>query len=625
MQKQNEQNIFFLAELKQVELLQAFLAANPEVAEEGFLIIPLDVEIEYLLEERGIPFRSGRHYRTPDADIILLGEEWTTRTLDSKRWSFFSYRDVSLVRLYMPTLHGYINVLLYYADIVSNVILQHPSLRRLVAFPSFSGVPVSGNCVAQQQIRILVDVVDCIGKGNGKEVQVPKQITTTNTHRYRESFVFKRRLFGWGIALLNMCIALVRRPRRVKILASDYWKNLTPALQHLDSAEVILLDRKEAFNAGLRNIWKFRMRFLHLNSFSFPGSSERASAKALFAKEWAALEQNADPAEFLFRGVTFQSLVFSVLDTIVADAQMETLIQIDEAHIMLERLKPDVVWLRATMSAQAHFSILAQVARAQHIPSLEMQHGLEYLGPGSMTKHHLAGYTGVYGPLIQKEMREAGDTNTTTVVVGSPRFDVYKSLTNQATTRHPSLEEGLSVLCIAPMVAPGLLMDSYDVEEYFSAIASAVRSIPPATIVIKLRAGDTRKPLFLQMIARLFEGVPYTIAQFEVLWELYPHADIVVSCYSTAVLEALQSLKPVIYLGLSVGEELMGKNHFTPYAQSGALRLAYRKEEVESVFAELASDPSARDSLSEKGHDFLKREYAFDGHAGERAAALVFH
>lgn len=618
----NDRNILFLSELRHIDACERFLDTHPDVREEGYLLIPLDAEVDYALTKKGIAFQSGKDYRTPDTAHVILGEEWTSSIFESEQWSFFIYRGVSLGQLYFLQLQGYLSRVLYYVDIVSNVIAKHPRARRLIVFPSPRERPAMERCLTGYMINAVVDVVTTLSEQSGKEILVPQESHSARVQNRHTLFILKRMLFGWGISVLNTVTALVRRPQRIRILASDHWSNLAPALHYLDSAEVIFTDRQEMFRAGIANMWKFRMRFLHLDAFSPRISGEQKPAQELFIREWQSVQARSDWSEFSFRGFSIQPLLVRALDSIVKESFAKTPKDIDDAHALVARLKPHVVMLRATVSSQTHFSILAQVAHTQGIPSVEMQHGIMYLGPGSMDKRHSAEFIGVYGRFVQNEMKLEREEKSTPIIIGSPRFDVYARLKKSTKTGGAKEIQKNTFLCIAPLVFLEASTDSYDVVEYFRVIASALQKIPNAHAILKLRAGPNRDPFLRTTIQTLFEGIPYTIAQFEPLSDLYPQADVVISCYSTAALEALQCGKPLVYLGLCSLDNMMGLHHFLKYVEEGAMRIASSKKELEHILVELAN-PMARKDLSEKAIAFLTREYAFDGKASERTAQFI--
>lgn len=627
MQKKNEKNIIFLSELGHIDILTQFLEKNPTLYQEGFLIIPLDVEVEYALKEKNISFLSGREYRTPDFAPMVLAEDWTASVLESERWSFFTYRGVLLSRLYFLPLHWYTSHVLYYGDIVSNVLMRHVSAETFIFFNTLDEEPMMGGTLVMQQVRAMIDVLTSIVTEKGKKVSIFNSgLSKESKHTSRLSFTVKRALFGIGITILNNIITLTRRPRATRILASDYWKYLEPYVKRLDSAEVILIDRKEALNAGFSNIWKFRMRFLHVDAFSEKTTIERTNARERIMQEWFSIKEKEDLPLFQVsgNGVSLRPIIVRALERIVDEAVTKVLRDIDGAHMMCERLKPDLIELKSTISAQTHFIILAQVARARGVPSLEIQHGLEYYGPGSFWRRHSAEYMGVYGSFVQKEMEAVGDLNSTPIVIGSPRFDVYASLQKEmSVTTSGTFINPVSFLCIAPAIGAGGDFDTYDAEEYYKAVAFAVKKIPNARVVIKLRPGPNRDLLVRSMFASFFEGVSYTVAQLEPFSELFRKTDIIISCYSTVVLEALASGKPMIFLGLYPSQKMMGLHHFTKYAEQGALKLATTEEELVLAVEELGLDSRARTKLVENCVAFLDREYAFDGKASERTAELI--
>ncbi len=621
--KQNEQNIVFISEMKHIDLLEQFFAEHPMIREEGCLLIPTELEIEYALTDKRIPFHSGRLYRTKDASTMVLSEKWSTSIFGSNQWSFFTYRGVSLSQLYFVPLQGYMAYAIYCAAIVTNVLSVHTHAKRLVAFSSFIGEPTKGSTLAGPQIRVFSDVIKCIATEKGIESIVVASSIPPAVKIESVTFTLQRALFSIGVRILNSCIRLFRRPRRIRALVSDYWKNIAPYAAYLDdSLEIILVDRKEALKAGLSNIWKFRMRFLHLDAFSSSGSSECLTARTYIEREYKFLRKNTELPMCDFQGISLRPLVSQALDLIVAEVLTETLKDIDDAHSMFERVKPHIVLLRATISNQTHFVILAQVARARNVPSLEVQHGLEYNGPGSFTRRHSAEYMGVYGLFTQREMKSTGDNRSTPIIIGSPRFDVYAASANWKSVKTPG--KTVSFLCIANAIETVADADAYAFEEYFSAIAIALKDIPNARVIVKLRPGDNvRNVLARRIVASTLGDIPYIIAHNEPLSELFSNADVVISGYTTAAIEAMQCGKPLVYLGLSSIEKLFGLHHFPEYAENNAMRLATTTEDLTRILKELSMHPDVRAEIAVHAVAFLKREYVFDGHASERMANLI--
>ena len=81
--------------------------------------------------------------------------------------------------------------------------------------------------------------------------------------------------------------------------------------------------------------------------------------------------------------------------------------------------------------------------------------------------------------------------------------------------------------------------------------------------------------------------------------------------------------KRVVVLTLNSTESMMAVHDFAPYVEKNALRLATTNEEFATIVHELNEHPEARAELASQGAAFLQREFAFDGHAGERTAELI--
>ncbi len=607
--------LVFIYERAQVTLLEEFLSSQSDRA--SCTVVALDAEVEHVLTKRGIAFESGGRYRSPDAQPMLLADEWAEKLLSDERWGFFAYKGVSFAGLYRHPLQSYLLNLLYFADLVANAVAAHPTVGHLVVFPPQTAGPSIGSVLVDYKIRVVVDAVETVGGQNGKEVLVAGKAPEVRAQSRPLLFTVKRTCFGATLAVLNLLVCMLRRPRHIRILASDYWKHLAPYIQNLDT-EVILIDRTEALSAGLRAIWKYRMRFVHL--YMSHRTRERTEVQETFMQEAGVLTQVSDSGAYVFRGYSFWPLLRLALCALIENAYTHALAEVDAAHVLLTSLKPDVVLLRSTISTQRHFFILAAVARALGVPSLEMQHGLEYYGPGAVDRPHSAEYMGVYGQLTAREMQAAGDDCVKPVVIGSPRFDVYASTQK----KHAALQPGASVslLCIAPPTFPGLL-SAYDGLDYFAAVASAVRDTPNLSVLIKIRPGVSPNDPVHTVIATLFTGLPYAVVQREPLWELYPKSDIVVTHYSTTVLEALMSHRPVVYLGLAPAQQTMADQQFGPYVEAGVMRVAKSSVEFTQIVQMLVEDSALRGRMGGQAGAFIEREYAFDGRASERAAGLI--
>jgi hypothetical protein len=607
---QPAKTVYVLYEAGQVEGLESLLVKNPGI------VVPLSPLIEEMLERQGIPYHSGRAHHPSDQQRFLDADAWVSSWVASPVWQWFTYRSVALVDLFSFSVQLYLVSLLYYTYILESIITTH-SPTRLVVFPSIATRAPARRALEQKQARAVVACAHLVGASRGVVVEVPELAETpVRGGHVRAGSALKRVGIECSIRINNWVVGL--RPRTTpRIVVSDYWRNIQPIASALPQGELVLFDRSEIMHAAWRDLWRLRVRLLNFNSF-------RSKARArdydevihTFTTEWEKLRTHV--TDCCVDAVSLKSLIVEMLRELVEEEAPRMLLQIDSAWLMLEKLRPDVVFLRVSVTSQPHFYILALVAKHIGIPSLELQHGLEYLGPGSISKRHGAEYVAVYGQVIQDEFAALGRSRDKTPIVGSPRFDAYNVARQQILpTRRP-----FTILCIGYGVGMEWFYDDYEIEEYYTALANVVRAMPEVSVIVKLRPGAFREEDCRLLVKRAFGDVPYTLVQNEQLSELFTQTHVVYSYYSTAILEALQFGKPVIAYSAQEMERTQIATHFTQYAKRGALVLAGTSGALEVALRTL-QDPKARETMSVEARVAMERFQCFDGQASKRIITLI--
>lgn len=617
-----ESELVLIYAIEQLPALEHFLGGQSRKSIDT-VVVALDAEVDMQLREKGIIFVSARDHRAKTSDHYLYAEEWLT-FLEQSTWNWFRYRDISLGQLFYPTLQDYMRQAIYYVDIIARMCGNHNELKRIHVLAPAQDVPHSGASIAQRQISIVADCAKLVGTQLGIDVIVHER-RSKKTHQQAKTHIFflQRALFSFGLSLLNLCTHVLRPRGKIRILASDYWRNIAPVLGHIPGAEVILCDRKQILNVRLRNAWRYRMRFLSLDSYQAHDREEaRQRAFRTIKDTWRKIPV---PISEVMRigNISLEPLFREVLDEVIQSWLPSILQKIDELYALVDALQPDIIMLRATVSQQWHFPLLALIGQVRNIPSLELLHGMEYPGPGAIDKRHLARYLGVYGTHTQQQMLQVGFRKENLPIIGSPRFDTYalqqyaRKRDERGTTQNPH------IFCTAPDIFLGAAFDTYDIESYFSSIAQSVREIRGASVLIKLRPGRHRETFYRRAIAKAFDGVPHTIAQFESLRDLFPQVDFAVSCQSTVAIEALQCGVPLVLFAATPVEALMLKYNFADFAREHAVVLCLNAEELNANVKKLAQDTDALTTLSHSSRVFLEREFAFDGKGALRAADFI--
>jgi CDP-glycerol glycerophosphotransferase (TagB/SpsB family) len=285
-------------------------------------------------------------------------------------------------------------------------------------------------------------------------------------------------------------------------------------------------------------------------------------------------------------------------------------------------MRPDLVLVRASYSTQIHFPVLCYVARALGIPSLEIQHGILYLGQSTFVSRPAVQYVATYGPLTSNALKKFGYTDKTLFNVGSPRFDVYRAMREKKVSAIAPAKP-FTIACIVPAILPQSWSDSYEVAEYFSIIAAATAHIPNALVLLKIRPDPDNENFYRSAVAHAFGPAPYRIAQYEPLVDVFAESDAIVSIYSTTVLEALISGRPVVYNGIPEMQKKALDEELSDHAAAGALIAALTPQELAQSLELLAREPERRAALVAKADDFMERNYSFDGHASQKLASVI--
>ncbi len=615
-----------LYELNQLASLDVLLARGSENGKTP-LIVSLDAEIDFALEKRGIAFISGKtlQNRTTPAAYVRA-EEMVRAVYDHNALSFLSYRNISCTRSLRFSTHIYLGMLLYHIDVLERFMEGAPKIERVVVPIPIASTSKTSDVLAIEESKIVYEAARLVTERRGVLCEAYENHSVVSQVKTRwQGWVFtaKRTLFGIALMILNTVIAL--RPRRpIRIVASDYWRNISPTMRQLPEAELILIDRKEAFSAGLRNTWRHNIRFLHINHFlSLRGKQRVRIHTNACIKEWMNVRKSVFASlTFTFCGADLNPTMERVMTRLIETALPDIVADIEAAYALYERLSPDAVLLRASVSRQRHFPILALVAREVSIPALEVQHGGEYLGPGSGNHNHAAHFLATYGPLVCNEFRTLGYEQKRLLPIGSPRFDAYIADAQKKAERQKE-SSTLTILSNTPTMDINERYGTYSIEEYFKALGDAARGIPNAHLLVASRSTTVRSAFLEEARARGLAGVNYESVGTTPLTELFRRADIFVCSYSTVVYEALIYRLPVILTAFAPVEKMMADFHFSHFEKADALLIAHSPEELSDMLQKLAANPEARARMSKAGWEFMQKNFSFDGHASERIAQLI--
>lgn len=528
--------IIALYKVEQVPKLQAFLQLHTK---EHFKIIALRADVESALQASSIKYESGRELRTVNPIHKLQQSEEIMDEL-VKRMGYWQYKDISFAELHRISIQDYLAKLFYWIDIFLNLSDRYP-VQELHIWND--GVrPVKPNILnefslLQESAALLVTKQKKIPLQVHRAVSVEKQTLS------QRLFLIKRHIFTIFISLVNALVTLSRKRRKKRILVADFWRHTEPYAKYFKDIELIMLERLEFFKIPWQEIFSHRIRFVPVFGDSPKTSTSEIRKSSLSVREVFKTDTNTQDfvEQKTFLNITLAPALSNLLNTAVYQYEQDAH-KVESIESLLKKWKPEVVVVRASASQQIHFSLLCQIAKRLRIPSIELQHGLFYLGPGSVPKHSNAEYLATYGPLASAELKEAGYKGTT-LDIGSPRFDVYADLPD------PDLENNpFTILFVLPDDTTGTWFDSYDVIDLIETVKVLAESDKNIRVILKARPGTpwadfgyntANKELGMLSNVEVVRDIP--------LVETMRKTHVVVSVFSTILLESMAASRPVIY------------------------------------------------------------------------------
>jgi hypothetical protein len=598
-------------------LLCGYEAAHAEAlkAEAGILIstgheplvIACSKELEWELERQGVTFVSCERYRTAASVSVVVDAEAAVDTI-IRNGSFGSlaYRGIPLAGITGFLFQVIAQKYLYYRELFDCMLDREVCEEIRICAPSFSSM-VEENPFSHHDAEAPVHAVYAAAAARGISAGVFHGKKSSGPEQPENPL--RDLLVTIALGIHNACMRLLRTSKSLSILVSDEWRNVGPLFAQLPGSTVIQYERREFPRVPFKTIVQHRMQFAHPSRRLTKAARMRIAAACVELPTRYPGDASGNGVEGLLHTVALDMLRFTL---------RRTLEEIERTYSFLEEYAPALVLLRASQGAQSHFSLLALVSRALGIPAIELQHGLEFFARGSLSRNHAAEYFACYGERIRSEM-VAHTPAPQVTTIGSMRIDSQLGLVTPKVQSGDSLE----ILCIAPDIFFTAWYSDYDADRYFRAVADGVQNSKNVHVQIKLRPSSRWQNFYRESIARAFTGIAHTVAQDEPLLALCAHADIGVSCYSTAVLEFLLSGLPTILPALHPVESHAASFHFKSYADQGALRLVHTPEELNATLAGLLSNNGERKDLREGATKYMTREYDFDGRSAERLARLV--
>lgn len=420
--------------------------------------------------------------------------------------------------------------------------------------------------------------------------------------------------------------SLRRRPGRLRLLAfarTYQLANLTPVLAALRSDPEV--------------------RLVVLGDLMSPAILSRLARKGIVCRKWDAWLEEATEGElrraikscqawwakaredmrlhrhFTVEGLPLWPIVRPLLDRVVEAQILPGIRRVAAYKRALDTLRPDGILLMADTDMLELALVLA--AQARKIPTVVVQHGV-LVSPSNYDFN--ADRMAVWGELPKEWFIQTGKSPERLIITGYPLFDRYRALPPPTTAARARLRKRLglpggarvALLVTNQSGGVGRLLQPGEGAELFEAIFQTFADhLPDLVLIVRQHPAEDRG--IPQRLAARFRLTVALNPEAE-LAELIDLADVIISQYTTAGLEAIIKGKPVVYLNLFCVPDLV------PFAKVGAAIGVYAPEELAPAVRAALEDPTVRQELA-AGRQRLLREYLsdLDGRATERVVALV--
>ncbi|TSC70227.1 MAG: Type 12 methyltransferase, partial [Parcubacteria group bacterium Gr01-1014_49] len=516
-----------------------------EQAGRGATIVCLNFLVGRMLDKKKIPY-------IPLPDIIEADSKeevawWELSHRIASEWyrlpamKFFEYEGIAIAEPPDPTVHTYLSRLFYYVWVYDALAKKYPDAFFHIPAPEITRAATS------------YGLAHFIAWSSVDGARMARLRSTARGTRPAAGTLFIRPT--WKDVLTRAYNVFMRLlpPRALTIYASAYWMHGESVIDRMDDTALVLLESTRRNDMSWSFLFKRRVRFRHSQD-PVSIAEERIARKIAeaFREPWGSARKVVAAYLANIRKEYDWSPVLEMCDELIAYAP-RVIADIRTLRRAMKEEKPDVVLDMASVGGPQHyFFLLARVAQACGIPTLELQHATATIDPRSVFSRIETDYLATYGVDVNRWHEKIGQPSEKLIPVGSPRFDQYVNEHDKGVAEGKRLFRtfGLDVtrpvlFAVVPYsdVYVGTL-DSYQSATFFETIRLVQESVPGLQVVFKFRSrnhiGGMR-----DYVAELFP-TDTAIASDEDIFALLCASDATVCNNSTVLYQAVLAKKPLI-------------------------------------------------------------------------------
>ena len=354
-----------------------------------------------------------------------------------------------------------------------------------------------------------------------------------------------------------------------------------------------------------------------------------AAARAVqrFGSLWARLREDEGFKNSLcYRGVDLWPLLRQRFSYLFREYAHCVLLHCEAAERIVASERPDAVLLEYEEGSYGRAAMVA--ARKAGVPSVALQHGLHggaYIPSyffrrtaweqgGDISACPIPTKTAVFGEVTRSYLCEDSAYPAEAVAVtGTTIYDDALAFGKQADKAAIRKNLGFAEEKVVTVLS-SIFTEIQD-RRWFIEHSLAAAADRDLQCVVKLHPREDAETW--QLIADRM-GVARPLVRRDGLWQAIVAADVVVSWYSTTVLDALLLDRPVVVL------RVPGKNNPESLAGRGGVMIVDDQRELSEALRLLVMDRQKRDTLVDRGRQLLVEHiYKCDGRAAGRIGALI--
>ena len=619
----NTKTLIVIYEMQQVGDVVALAAQTPDS-----IVVSLNYWVERELHKHGVVARPLTDYYPAGTDfraLLTLTQDLSRQWYQLPSMSFFSYSDLKFGEMFEGVLCDYLQQARYYLFVFERILESHPDAQRLIVPQSKRFVSATAGPFAAYEVGLVAKVAAYAAKAASISYETRGTLHVATAVLFPPQPLVRRVMLRTYNAMMKLCTP----KRSLRIFVSDHWKNISSVMAHLTDAQLTVMDRKELRTIPWRELWKYRVRFVHPLDVLTPQMLVVARAeRAKLKEQWRLARGEVEKLPgFQHAGTSWWPLVEDGFDNLVAVYSERIVADVEALRFILQKERTNRVLLRASISGQHHFFILGNVPPTLGTPSMEIQHGIGVgeVDPNGVFSRLQVEYLLAYGTLMQQAfVRNHGYEASRIVPVGSPRFDRY--FTEHEALTPESRDAQVRTLGLDPkrpvvfVVMPEEVVQltpycfsSYEFRDFLIALREVKQRLPEIQFILKFRYitpsyRECAEEVLPHDAALVDARDPYTLALL---------SDVVYSGNSTLVIETLIAKKPVVLFPLKSGDV------YFKAAYQDAVIPVDTLDEVVAATKKLIETPEYAAAVVEKGTSFLHKNFAFDAHSADRVATFI--